>query len=350
MTQPVPAIPWPSGEIPAPGSGSEPPQTPNPAAAEAPIPPNAVAPPTVISSVPPPEVKVPASSSSSGNGDLDPRLLALTVVGATAFAAQATRSPSRNGGVKFVSGPVGPVQQAPSSPDGPTQPSVANTIILFPSTRAEVVPKRPPSSPVLSDGEVRFVPDKPGSETGAIIIGREEVGPPGSISTSTGYDVWVDDRYQHVDAIQSGPGLYPARIEGVRSGSTVRIEQTVVTTWTDRRGTNRVETDFDTTVSPYAPRLNQGKQDKHIPGTNNYIPGKSIWTDPDPQGLLDRYCGTGQQATPKFDIPTPGSKERVDFGKVVGQYYDSNTGQYVPTTKGMIIYSSTGEHIIPAAP
>ncbi|MFF2550541.1 polymorphic toxin type 50 domain-containing protein [Nocardia sp. NPDC058058] len=130
----------------------------------------------------------------------------------------------------------------------------------------------------------------------------------------------------------------------------MRIKQTVVTTWTDGRGENRVQSDFDTTVSPYAPRLHQGKQDKHIPGTNNYEPGKSIWTDPDPQGLLDKYCGTGQQVTPRFDIPTPGSKERVDFEKVIGQYYNDKTGQYSPTTKGMIIYSSTGEHIVPAAP
>jgi len=28
-----------------------------------------------------------------------------------------------------------------------------------------------------------------------------------------------------------------------------------------------------------APRLDRGKQDKHIAGSNNYIPGRSILTD-----------------------------------------------------------------------
>jgi len=60
--------------------------------------------------------------------------------------------------------------------------------------------------------------------------------------------------------------------------------------------------------------------------------------------LLDDFAGTGQKI--------PGTnKERVDFGKVIGQYYDDVTGKFVDTTKGIIHYDSKGgAHIVPAKP
>jgi len=99
-----------------------------------------------------------------------------------------------------------------------------------------------------------------------------------------------------------------------------------------------------------APRLDRGKQDKHIAGSNNYIPGRSILTAPDPQALLDAAAGTGQAVN---DVPVgqAGSKERVDFGKVIGHYIDPVTGAECPTTKGVIVYDRKGgAHIIPARP
>ncbi|RGC52327.1 transposase [Absiella sp. AM29-15] len=69
---------------------------------------------------------------------------------------------------------------------------------------------------------------------------------------------------------------------------------------------------------------------------------KSILRE-DPQRLLDDYAGTGTK------IGT--NKERVDFGKVIGQYYDEQTGKYLDTTKGIIHYNSKGQaHIVPARP
>ena len=95
-------------------------------------------------------------------------------------------------------------------------------------------------------------------------------------------------------------------------------------------------------------KVNVGHQDKHIPGTNNYKQevengrNKSILTD-DPQRLLDNYAGTGEK------IGT--NKERVNFGKVIGQYYDETTGQYVDTMNGIIHYDGRGgAHIVPARP
>jgi filamentous hemagglutinin len=103
-------------------------------------------------------------------------------------------------------------------------------------------------------------------------------------------------------------------------------------------------------VRSRAPRLDQGKQDKHIAGSNNYIPGRSILTDPDPQALPDLAAGTGQ---PGNDVPIgrPGTKERVDFGKVIGHYIDPVTCVAHPMPKGDIVYDRKGgAHIVTARP
>jgi hypothetical protein len=56
-----------------------------------------------------------------------------------------------------------------------------------------------------------------------------------------------------------------------------------------------------------------------------------------------RGVGIGQMLNP--------NRERVNFGKVIGQYYDDLTGQYVDTTNGIIHYDSKGTaHIVPARP
>ncbi|WP_086921487.1 polymorphic toxin type 50 domain-containing protein [Variovorax sp. JS1663] len=96
-------------------------------------------------------------------------------------------------------------------------------------------------------------------------------------------------------------------------------------------------------------KIHEGQQGKHVPGHNNYQPGKSELTDPDPQALLDQGAGTGQQigSTP---IGQPGSKERVDFGKNIGSYVDPVTGERSPTSVGIIHHGSRGSHIVPARP
>ena len=96
-----------------------------------------------------------------------------------------------------------------------------------------------------------------------------------------------------------------------------------------------------------APNVNWGQQEKHIPGTNNFIPGRStVTTDPD---KLAEQAGTGQQVG-NVPVGQPGSKERVDFGKVIGSYVDPVTGTSVPTTKGIIHYGKNGIHVVPARP
>lgn len=88
--------------------------------------------------------------------------------------------------------------------------------------------------------------------------------------------------------------------------------------------------------------IHAGKQGKHIPGHNNFIPGRSELTHPDPQGLLNKHSGTGARH---------GTKEVVDFGEPIGTAV-SEAGGRATTTRGTIHYSADGKsgHIVPAKP
>ncbi|SDR45760.1 polymorphic toxin type 50 domain-containing protein [Pseudovibrio sp. Tun.PSC04-5.I4] len=97
------------------------------------------------------------------------------------------------------------------------------------------------------------------------------------------------------------------------------------------------------------PKIEEAKQGKHIPGHNNHTPGRSELDDLDPQKLIDNHAGKGEQVG-KLPVGEPGSKERVDFGKVIGKYVDPITGDKVPTTKGIIHYGKKGVHIVPSRP
>jgi RHS repeat-associated protein len=90
-----------------------------------------------------------------------------------------------------------------------------------------------------------------------------------------------------------------------------------------------------------APKIHPGKQGKHIPGHNNFKPGKSELTHADPQSLIDRFAGKGQRN---------GQREWVDTGENVGNFIDQD-GNSVPTTRITIHYGDDGMvHIVPAPP
>ncbi|MFD4434211.1 polymorphic toxin type 50 domain-containing protein, partial [Nocardia sp. NPDC058497] len=88
-----------------------------------------------------------------------------------------------------------------------------------------------------------------------------------------------------------------------------------------------------------APPVHDGKQGKHIEGHPNYIPGRSKLTE-DPNELA-QSAGTGDPVgrVPRGDA---GFKERVDFGREIGQYADPQTGQLTPPPKGIITYAGDG--------
>ena len=91
--------------------------------------------------------------------------------------------------------------------------------------------------------------------------------------------------------------------------------------------------------------INAGKQGKHILGHNNYQVGRSILTE-DAQKLLDGFhSGNVNSVQVINDVKT-----RVDFGKTIGTYINPQTNEVVSTTRGIIINSKTGVHIIPSSP
>lgn len=103
------------------------------------------------------------------------------------------------------------------------------------------------------------------------------------------------------------------------------------------KGSNKAFADYPKTV-------HKGRQDKHIVGSNNYTQGRSVFsgTQKQAENLIKQHSGTGQPLGP--------NKERVDFGKVIGNYVDDSSGKSYPTTMGIIHYSKSGAHIVPAKP
>ena len=87
-------------------------------------------------------------------------------------------------------------------------------------------------------------------------------------------------------------------------------------------------------------QIHQGRQDKHIKGTNNYNQQRANGKNPsiltsNPNKLLKEGTGKGRMTTP--------NKETVDYGRVIGKYYN--------TTRATIHYDNKGNaHIVPARP
>ena len=94
------------------------------------------------------------------------------------------------------------------------------------------------------------------------------------------------------------------------------------------------------------PPVHHGAQDRHILGSKGYLKGRSILSA-DPE-YLAQWAGKGGQVGP-VPVGEPGSKERVDFGFVVGNWheFDPATKQIIqrrPTTMGIIHCSERGIH------
>jgi Bacterial toxin 50 len=87
-----------------------------------------------------------------------------------------------------------------------------------------------------------------------------------------------------------------------------------------------------------------GKQEKHILEHNNYIQGKSI-LDADAHKLLENVVSGKVNSLEIINSV----KTRVDFGKIIGTYIDSN-GSAFQTTNAIMINSKTGVHFVPSRP
>ena len=70
------------------------------------------------------------------------------------------------------------------------------------------------------------------------------------------------------------------------------------------------------------------------------------------QKLLEQFAGTGEQVG-KTLPGQAGYKERVDFGKIIGDYAKKQGSEvkFQPTTKGIIRYDKEGcIHVTPSEP
>lgn len=95
-------------------------------------------------------------------------------------------------------------------------------------------------------------------------------------------------------------------------------------------------------------KIHHGRQNKHIEGTNNYKQQIANEKKPsiltaDPEQLLKEGAGRGTRYG--------ANKTVVDYGKIIGKFYDIRTGMYYDTTRATIHYDSKGNaHIVPAKP
>ncbi len=99
-------------------------------------------------------------------------------------------------------------------------------------------------------------------------------------------------------------------------------------------------------------------QNRHIEGTKeyqDYVARRADTTfkpskmppNTDAQALVREFHGKGIY----FPNPADNSpREKVDTGRIIGQYWNNQLGIFVDTTWIMIVYSKKGTHIYPIRP
>jgi hypothetical protein len=80
--------------------------------------------------------------------------------------------------------------------------------------------------------------------------------------------------------------------------------------------------------------------------------GKFLIEKAELEALAKKYAGTGQRVS--GPILEANYKERIDFGKIIGEYALKEEGRpvkYLPTSKGIITYAKDGSmHVWPSDP
>ena len=98
----------------------------------------------------------------------------------------------------------------------------------------------------------------------------------------------------------------------------------------------------------YPLKINRGNQNKHVPDSKGYTPGRSyIYGDlSTAQSLIDQYSGTGAFKLTKAGDWT--KKEFITADHDIGVYVDHDTGAGSKTNRFSIHYGKNGTHIVPA--
>lgn len=91
------------------------------------------------------------------------------------------------------------------------------------------------------------------------------------------------------------------------------------------------------------------KQNKHVPGKHNYIPGRSIFEHKEPQTLLEKFAGKGTSIKNR-ELGKPDYREKINFEEFIGYHINRETKIKTATTWGEIRYSKSGAHIVPVLP
>ncbi len=95
--------------------------------------------------------------------------------------------------------------------------------------------------------------------------------------------------------------------------------------------------------------IHQGKQDKHIEGSNNY--NQQVQNGKNPSILTEDPNKLLREGVNKGYVPQGSTKRVVDYGKTIGKYYDEKSGKYYDTTRATIHFDKNGNaHIVPAKP
>ncbi|MGG4431359.1 T7SS effector LXG polymorphic toxin [Bacillus licheniformis] len=189
-------------------------------------------------------------------------------------------------------------------------------------------------------------------------VAKEIAGGNDAVRVITGRDPDTGEKVSNVERAASGTSLTPVGrllkygkkgfklFKGEEAGKKVaKVDKT------PSYGKQSVPKGPYREVNGFPAKVKPGAQEKHIPGTPNYKQEvangrtKSIFygDNKKAQELLDKYAGTG-------DMLKKGNKERVDFGQVIGKYYNTETRKYEETTRGMIHYGKNGAHIVPSQP
>ena len=101
--------------------------------------------------------------------------------------------------------------------------------------------------------------------------------------------------------------------------------------------------------------LNEGAQDKHIIGTNNYNteiangnhPSIIYLNNEEIQDIINKYAGTGKPIRNNSPNNTFKNKELVIISELTGINVEENTGKETETHRFIIHYSKTGTHLVP---
>ncbi|MFC9435668.1 hypothetical protein [Nocardia sp. NPDC057030] len=217
-----------------------------------------------------------ASGTNARQGD--PRLSLLMILAVAAFGTGALSASRRTPLNKWPqptareapsphTGPLRPLGHR-SSEKGRQQPGPKNNPLIHPDKTDPTPPKDPNPPKDLAPGNqewtgdtryreqgfesnsyTEWVPNHPGATTGTIRMGIGQQ-PADASWTTSGVDVWIDGKYQHVMPREVAPGAYLIEVPNVRIGQSVQFSGQITGTYRRGRTQYQAQTDINGTFTP----------------------------------------------------------------------------------------------------